>query len=110
VRIASGESQDWSLGRRGCEARSFLVLHLYMSNAVLKMDARLEWEVDVEGIVDMMVARENGTSMSSRAARASQTNADSWKGSTRSTRSKGLVSLKQLSQTSFTARSADSLS
>jgi hypothetical protein len=33
---------------------------LYVSNAVLKMDAKLEWEVDVEGIVDMMAVKKRG--------------------------------------------------
>ena len=42
------------MGRSGCEARSFFVFRLYVSNAALKMDAKLEIEVDVEGSVDMM--------------------------------------------------------
>ena len=58
ARIASGELQDWRLGRSGCEARSSLVLRLYVSSAALKMDAKLEREVDVEGTVDMMIRGE----------------------------------------------------
>lgn len=46
------------MGRRGCEARSFLVLCLYVSNAALKMDSKLECKVDVEGSVDMIVCGE----------------------------------------------------
>jgi hypothetical protein len=47
------------LGRSGCETKSFLVLRLYDSKAALKMDAKLDCEVDVEGAlstgaVDMM--------------------------------------------------------
>ena len=55
--MASGESQDWRVGRSGCEVRSFLVLRLYVSNAALKMDTKLECEVDAEGTVVMMVRR-----------------------------------------------------
>ena len=46
------------LGRSGCEAKSFLVLRLYDSKAALKMGAKSECEVDVEGAVDMMDRRE----------------------------------------------------
>ena len=56
--MASGESHDWRLGRSGCEARSFFVLRLYVFNAALKMDTKLDCEVDVEGTVDMMVRGE----------------------------------------------------
>jgi hypothetical protein len=48
------------VGRSGCEARSFLVLCLYVSNAALKMDTKLEREVDVAGTADMMVRGEGG--------------------------------------------------
>ena len=58
VRIASDEWQDWRLGRRGCEARSVFVLRLYVSKAALKMARKLEYEVDVEGSVDMKACRE----------------------------------------------------
>ena len=62
------------MGRSGWEARSFLVLRLYVSNAVLKMDAKLDCEVDVEGevgavgTVDMVVRGEEGASISRRLA------------------------------------------
>ena len=55
--MASGESQDWRAGRRGCEARSLLVLRLYFSRAALKMDTKLECEVEVEGSVDMVARK-----------------------------------------------------
>ena len=42
----------------GCEARSFFVLRLYVSNAALKIDTKLDCEVDVEGTVDMLVRGE----------------------------------------------------
>ena len=61
VRIASGELQDWRVGRSGCETRSFLVLCLYVSNAALKTDTKLECVVvlvDVEGTEDMAVREE----------------------------------------------------
>jgi hypothetical protein len=40
-----------------------------MSNAVSKMDAKLEWEVevDVEGIVDMMVKKREWAAAAARA-------------------------------------------
>ena len=40
--------------RSECEARSCLVLRLYFSKAALKTDANLEFEVGVEGTVDMV--------------------------------------------------------
>ena len=58
MRIASGESQDSRLGRSGCEVRSFFVLCLYSFKAASKMDRKFEWEVDVEGSVDMVARRE----------------------------------------------------
>ena len=58
MRIASGESQDSRWGRSVCEVRSFFVLCLYCCKAALKMDWKFEWEVDVEGSVDMMAGRE----------------------------------------------------
>ena len=57
--MASGESQGCRLGRSGCDVRSFLVLRLYDFRAALNMDAKLEFEVDVEGPADMM-DREEG--------------------------------------------------
>ena len=53
--MASGESQDSRRGRSGCDARSFLVLCLYDSNAALKMGIKFECDVDVEGSADIMV-------------------------------------------------------
>ena len=58
--MASGASQDSSLGSSGCEARSFLVLRLYDSKEALKMDTKLDCEVDVEGVVDMMDREKRG--------------------------------------------------
>ena len=60
MRTASGESQVWRLGRSGSEARSFLVLRLYDSREALKMVAKFDWKVDVEGTVDMMDGEEEG--------------------------------------------------
>ena len=60
VRTASGESHDWRVGRSGWEARSFLVFRLYVSNAALKTETKLDCEVDVEGTADMMVRGEGG--------------------------------------------------
>ena len=52
--MASGESQDWSIGRSGCLRRSCLVFRLYFSKATLKMEEKLECEVDVEGTADIV--------------------------------------------------------
>ena len=41
VRIASGESHDWRVGRSGWEARSFLVFRLYVSIAALKTETKV---------------------------------------------------------------------
>ena len=60
VRTASGESHDWRVGRSGWEARSFFVFRLYVSNAALKTETKLDCEVDVEGTADMMVRGEGG--------------------------------------------------
>jgi hypothetical protein len=46
------------MGRSGCETRSFFVLSLYISNAALKMDTKLDCVVDVEGTDDMTVRGE----------------------------------------------------
>ena len=57
------------MGRSGWEARSFLVFRLYVSNAALKMDTKLEWGVDVEGMTADMPSASSwrrGKSMSSR--------------------------------------------
>lgn len=40
--------------------RSFLVLRLYDSKEALKMGRKLDWDVDVEGAVDMMDHGEEG--------------------------------------------------
>ena len=60
VRTASGESHDWRVGRSRWEARSFFVFRLYVSNAALKTETKLDSEVDVEGTADMMVRGEGG--------------------------------------------------
>ena len=62
VRIASGESQYWRLGRSGCDVRSLSVLRLYVSNAALKMDTKSKCEVDVEGTADIMDCGEGSDS------------------------------------------------
>ena len=54
------------MGRSGWEARSYFVLRLYVSNAALKMDTKLEREVDVEGAEDMVVRGEGRGSISCR--------------------------------------------
>ena len=58
VRTASGESHDWRVGRSGWETRSFLVFCLYVSNAALNTEIKLDCEVDAEVEVDMLVRGE----------------------------------------------------
>jgi hypothetical protein len=41
-------------GRSGCEVRSFLVFTFAKFRPALNMDAKLEFEVDVDGSVDMV--------------------------------------------------------
>jgi hypothetical protein len=66
VRIASGESHDWRVGRSGWEARSFLVFRLYVSIAALKTETKLDWEVDAEGTADMDDSWRRARSITSR--------------------------------------------
>jgi hypothetical protein len=46
--MATGESQVWSWAASGCARKSFFVRFLYVSNALLMISWKLEFEVEVE--------------------------------------------------------------
>ena len=49
ARISSGELQACSCAASGCTKRSFLVFFLYAFRAALKMDWKLEVDVEEDG-------------------------------------------------------------